>query len=256
MTAAPEVLAATPWLMVADSFRVRDFQSVPQVRGLSLHVARFTSAVVAACEDTRASLPEHRLEEFLSDSMSQIAAYGAGNPRLELWGGPELVPELQLSLRPLPALHETIELRSATRVDTYAPERKGANIGLFAQLSRSLGAEALLIAADGTVIEGTTTSIVWWQGTSGYVVESNARVHSVTEQLINQIAIDRGERLTPSRTTAEHLRAHEVWAVNALHGIRRVTRINGEPQVAGDSHRLHAYRDALDRVWERVPAPH
>lgn len=254
--------------MVADSFRVRESDGVAEVRGFSLHIARFTSSVIAACAevaahtgtsahaDTDAILPEHRLEEFLGDAISQIATYGVGNPRIELWGGPGCVPELRLSLRPLPTLRDTIQLRSATSVDTHAPERKGANIGLFAGLNRSLEAEALLIAGDGSVVEGTTTSIVWWQGNAGFVVGNDARVHSITEQLVHEIAIHRGTPLTLASATAEDLTAHEVWAVNALHGIRPVTHINGKLQVKRESPRLETYREALDRTWERVAAPH
>ncbi len=240
-------------LFVADSFRVRVSRGAAQIRGFRNHLARFTASVRSACADLDMQLGECDIENFLRDSLAQIEDYGEGNPRLELWGGVHRTPQLRLSLRPLPELTESIELRSAgkTAVTPWHPERKGRNIGLFSALTRALGAEALLTNA-GAVTEGATTALIWWAGTEGYVSASTRRVASITEGLLREIAADQGERLTPAHVTTGELARCEIWAVNALHGLRTVTSLDGRQLPTPDPHRLSKYRAALNRTWEDV----
>ena len=210
-----------------------------------------------------------RIDELLAEAPARISAFGEGWPRLELWADETgSSPRLDLQLRPLPQLHDTIELRTAGYLEAPHPERKGPNIAHYATLNRELGAEALLTDARGHVLEGATTSLVWWPREQehpeqhGFVVASEARVPSVTESLIIDAA---GRRLVgrkpnrhrlpqpqPRSVTPAELAAHEVWAVNALHGIRVVTSIDGEPLQAPDERRLTWFREALDRAWEPV----
>lgn len=241
-------------LLVADSFRVRT--SPPAVRGFSLHLNRFRNAVHSA-----GWRDEQTLEAFITDAVRRIAEYGEGNPRLELW---DSAPELRLSLRPLPQLQDTIELQSVQGVTTVHPEQKGPNIDTFTALNRDLGAEALLVDESGHIIEGATTAIVWWAAGTGYVSAAPARVQSVTEALVRRIAVDRGDSLVSKSITPRDLTGHagradlalhadEVWAVNALHGIRPVTAIDGSP-APEPSARLAHYRRALDCLWEPFDA--
>lgn len=279
-------------LLVADSFRVRENPrtGTAEVRGLERHLDRFRrSALEAWCGPhvpTARERERHALESidaFIAESLPRIRAFGAGWPRLELRGevgeAPvgsrrregRAAPRLELQLRPLPALGDTIELRTAGPVETAHPERKGPNIARYAELNRELGAEAILTDALGRVLEGATTSFIWWtrevdaldgSGAHGFVVESHRRVPSVTESLILDAA---GRHLVgekPNRTrigqpqlrrsTPEQLAQHEVWAVNALHGIRAVTSIGGTRLPPPDERRLQWFREALDRTWEPV----
>ncbi|MFC5338371.1 aminotransferase class IV [Leucobacter denitrificans] len=240
-------------LYVADSFRVCVSRGTAEARGLSRHIARFTTSVRSACTDLNMPFREADFEHFLRDSLTQIEKYGEGNPRLELWGGVNQTPELRLSLRPLPELSESIELRSIGTDDPvlWHPERKGRNIGVFSALNRELGAEAILTNADA-VAEGTTTALIWWIGSDGFISASTRRVASVTEALICEIAENRSEQLTPTHITADALVECEVWAVNALHGLRTATMLDGRPLAAPDPLRLAGYRAALDRTWEKV----
>lgn len=215
------------------------------------------------------------IDTFLERAREQIADYGEGWPRLELWlDSTAAQPRLDLQLRPLPPLEETIELRTAGHVKVEHPEVKGPNLPRYAQLNAELGAEALLLDPRGQVREGATTSLVWWPragesasacdalGQYGGVAESRARVDSVTEHLLVAAG---GHRLVgtkphrrrigqPQPRTAgpAQLMQHEVWAVNALHGIRVVTGLDGVPLPLPDERRLRWFRDALDRSWEPV----
>lgn len=261
--------ASTRRLIVADSFRVRanPRTGTAEVRGLADHLRRFRFSALGQLPgaDARA-----RIDVFLDEAVDRIAEYGEGFPRLELWeaehaGGD---PELSLSLRPLPELRDTIELRSAPGVLLDHPERKGPNISRLAELNRRLGAEALLLDGAGrAVVEGATTSLIWW-GDAGdssgrFVADARAteranRVPSVTEGLLRRAADARlvgrkPERqsgsLSPATPTVAELAGAEVWAVNALHGIRVVTSIDGVPQAAPEERRLRWFREALDRCW-------
>ncbi|MFT4231495.1 MAG: aminotransferase class IV [Leucobacter sp.] len=212
-----------------------------------------------------------RIDAFLDDALARISEYGEGFPRIELWE-PERAggdPELSLALRPLPELSDTIKLRTAPGIRLEHAGRKGPNIGRLAELNRELGAEALLLDPKARALEGATTSLVWWtdasDGSGRYVSETWSRpdrVDSVTEGLLREAAQQRlvgrkpNRRRTGSfsegRLTPAELAGHEVWAVNALHGIRPVTSIDGVPADEPVETRLRWFREALDRTWQPV----
>ena len=241
-------------LLAADSFRVRVLDGGAEVRGFARHLRRFRRTALAAWPAGAASAADApaRVRRFLAEAAAEIAGAGAGFPRLELWAGgdpdrPD--PELRLSLRPLPELRDTIALVTAPPTPLEHPERKGPNLERLAALNRALGAEALLVDAGGWVTEGATTSLLWWPGRTGRVVASGARVDSVTERILRDAA---PEALAPGRVARAELGAHEVWAVNALHGIRPVSSLDGRPLPAPDPARLSRFRRLLDRAWEPV----
>lgn len=244
-------------LLVADSFRVRPnpLHGAAEVRGWSLHVARFRASVLASMSPT---LTSTEIDTFLKTSARRISHWvhtqGEGFPRLELRRSEEGAPELALSLRDRPALTQTIEMRVATGVRLTNPEVKGPNIARLADLTRKLSAEALLLDPAGHVLEGATTSLIWWDPDSGrgFIAGDpretpfHGRVHSVTEQLLRTLI----GNLEPALISPTELVRHETWAVNALHGIRPVTRIDETDLPIPEPTRLHRIMQALDRSWE------
>ena len=296
--------------------RLNPKTGAPEVRGLSQHLDRFrTAGREAWCGPHRPSAEERRLaaaarrallserrvpsksvlvfrppiwspheqqliteiEHFLHDARAQIADYGEGWPRLELLrDGHSPEPKLELKLRPLPELSDTIELRTAGQIKTEHPARKGPNVARYAELNHELGAEALLLDKRGNVLEGTTTSLVWWPSEPdgpepyGGIVASDRRVRSVTEALLVEAGGGRLVGTKPNRkrigqpqprsASPGQLAGHgqvvrlEVWAVNALHGIRVVTAIDGVSMPKPNEPRLQWFRDALDRTWQPVRA--
>lgn len=206
-----------------------------------------------------------RLDGFLAHAVSRIAAGGEAFPRLELWRTSDGETSYELSERPVPALGSTLQARVAGHIALDAPTRKGPGIELLGALNRKLGAEALLTDVDGRVREGATTSLIYWADEtdeSGCVIEDANRVASVTESLILDAAQHRLIGIKPNRqrtgalhlgfpTVAELQRA-EVWAVNALHGIRPISSIDGVALPDPELTRLRWFREALDRTWEPV----
>lgn len=282
---------ASRQLLVADSFRARSSEGVTEVRGFSLHLARFRQAFIEADAEVNIGSSTHssahssahsnallnphsnryantgdpsniarQLDEFLTMAASQIAAAGEGFPRLEGWArdptteGPGV--ELSLAVRPLPPIRSTIELRTAAIPPSVShPARKGPNISAYAQLGRELGCEGLLVDAQGLVAEGTTTSLVWWDASGrGFVSASAHRVPSVTEALVVRSARDLAMPLRPAKVTPPDLVGCEVWAVNALHGLRLVLSIDGQAPARHDPDRLAQYRAALNDTWEPIGA--
>lgn len=246
-------------LLVADSFRVRigPRTGIAEVRGWSRHLDRFTRAATSA-----AGREPRGLGAFLEEASGRIADSGEGMPRLELRsaaGGPdggELGLELGLRLRPLPELRDRLELRTARGVSLRHPERKGPNIDALAALNRELDAEALLVDEADRVVEGATTAILWWARGRGFRAASRRRVPSVTEALAAAAAPGAG--LAPFERAAVRpadLARHEVWAVNAVHGIRVVTAIDGARTARPDPDRLARFREALDLAWEPARRP-
>ena len=240
-------------LLVADSFRVRGQGDSARVRGWPLHTARFARAAAATLPTaSEAAWLAARLPGFLARASSEISASGEGFPRLELRRRHDDGLDLELALRPLPELSTEIEMRTAPGVTLAEASRKGPNIGALGELNRRLGAEALLLDAHGAVLEGATTSVLWWEGDTLYRVASSDRVPSVTEQLLVEISGRLGNSIAEGAVSAEELRRHEAWAVNALHGIRPITAIDGSatPPVRGE--RLQRFREALDGTWAPV----
>ena len=237
-------------VFVADSFRVSVREGRAGARAFELHLDRFARSVREASGGTLMNI-----DGFLRGARARISEFGEGFPRLEYRGGGD--DGLHLELRELPQLGDSIEMRSM-RLDTLTPplehpERKGPNIGLLGALKRQLGAEALLIDDAGNITEGATTSVVWWRGAVLHTVASTARVTSVTESLVTSIAGRMNMTHLPSNVSAEQLAGCEVWALNALHGIRPVIRID-EHALSGniDMTRLEVFRTALEEAWQPV----
>lgn len=224
-------------------------------------------------------LPESEalaLEAFLLRARHEIAAYGAGFPRLECWldpagsgaaasGAPGPTLRFEVALRPLPPLGNALELATQELPAPPLAHVKGPNIARYSELNRAAGCEALLVDASGEVREGATTSLIVWtseEDDSGLRLASSARVASVTEAALGAAAAERLVGVKPNRKrtgalnsaslSVADLRHAEVWAVNALHGIRLVTAIDGTPLTAPRGARLRWFAAALDRTWEPV----
>lgn len=231
-------------LVVADSFRVRIGSHGAEVRGLQHHVSRFSRSVREASAGEAPGTGN-----FLSDAAVRIAAFGAGFPRWELWESAPGVYAHRLSLRPLPELLEAVDLVTVGNVRLEHPERKGPNIPVFARINRGCGAEAVLTDTHGSVREGATTSLVWWDGDTLCVSASLERVPSVTEHLVREIAANAGIHTEAADAAPSALHGREVWAVNALHGIRPVTRFDGVTAPGPHLARLAHFRTQLDGTW-------
>lgn len=243
-------------LVVADSFRVRVHAGAAQARGFSLHAARFRDAVLrVSAEDPTTKLTRVHIDDFLTDAAAEIQRAGEGFPRLECRRGPDGSLSLACQTRPLPPLRDTIVMEPAPGVTLDSPRVKGPNIERLTALAAELGAEPLLFTPDGSLLEGATTSLLWWRSGEARVVASDARVPSITEQLVTTVLGNLRFVVTPETTTLAEIAGCEVWALNALHGVRPVTRMGTETTAEPDHGRLARVRAAYDDTWEPVASP-
>lgn len=246
-------------LLVADSFRVRvnAVTGDAEVRGARHHLERFVISVQEVVrDDPSATIGMRELHAFLWDSIARITAFGDGWPRLELWRDASGEFRLSCQLRLLPPLGQTLELHEVSTAPLHDRHRKGPNIALFAALNREVSGEALLLDPRGFVSEGATTSLVWWHHdrpphAAGGASAIADRVPSVTERLIDEASSElHGQPLTRELLDVSQLSRCEVWAVNALHGLRVVTSINGVPLPAPNYERLRTVTSELERRWQ------
>jgi branched-subunit amino acid aminotransferase/4-amino-4-deoxychorismate lyase len=134
-----------------------------RVRALDRHQLRFARACAAAGRDGPG--PDD-LTGFWSAVVARLPRTGCWFPRVELAGpGP---PELRLLLRPAPPLGTTARLWLGDTADRRrVPRRKGPDLDrLTALRDRAVAAgadDALLTTPGGIVLEGATTSILWWE---------------------------------------------------------------------------------------------
>jgi branched-subunit amino acid aminotransferase/4-amino-4-deoxychorismate lyase len=197
-------------LRAADSWLVDD----GRVRGWDLHWARFGAA---ADVDARALEAELRRE---------LPREGRWFPRVEC----DDRGELSWRLRPAPPRAPFVDCRSEPVADPRSsPRVKGPDLDALIALRPDPG-ELLLTGADGTVLEGCLTSLLWWDGETLCVVDDDAPIlDGVTRRLLIGVARDAGVEVVRRRPRIGELFGCEVWLTSALHGIRVVNDWIGGP---------------------------
>lgn len=239
-------------IRVIDSWLVRD----RRVRAFGAHERRFGDA----CAEL-AGIGRDQTREFLLASMARVAPRGRWFPRAEL-ADVAGQPRLQLRLRPAPPQGHSVRLWVCPSPDTRAsPAVKGPDLEWLAARRRSAVAagadEAVLVSGDGRVLEGSTTSILWWRGDTLCAPPSDGRLlPGVTREVLLSAAGAAGVPVSLSSAPPASLDGLEVWAVNALHGIRPVTAWVGAAIAPGPANRALRWQVYLDELGCEVrPGP-
>ncbi len=235
-------------LEVADSWLVSD----GTVLAIELHRSRFLSSVQARGFEPATA------EEFWEAAIAAIPRVGEWFPRVELLslGGAvqflfrlRSAPERALSI--VLATHEGADPRTA-------PSIKGPDLASMLRLrtaAQQRGADdAVLLSPLGFVVEGAHTSLLWWRGdTLCAPVPEFERIDSVTAKSIITLATALGVEVYYEAVTPAELDGLEIWAVNALHGIRIVTAWIDGPSTAEQPGRLRKWRRLLDTLRKPLP---
>ncbi|GAB3405348.1 hypothetical protein GCM10027515_18570 [Schumannella luteola] len=229
----------------ADSWLVADGRA----RGLGLHRQRFLDALP---EEFWALDPEG----FWDAALALLPREGDWFPRVD--ARTARAPELIFRLRPAPERRASIRLVTAERDPRTAPRAKGPDLAAMTALrtaAQGLGAdEAVVLDADGSVAEGSTTCLLWWRGDMLCVPEEAIeRIDSVTLRSILALATALGIDVLHERATPDDLDGLEIWAVNALHGVRIVTEWVGGPAPAELPGRRAAWQTRLDALRRPLP---
>lgn len=235
--------AADSWLVTGgatlalDLHRTRFMTSIPRGRYLQLDPSAFWGASLAA-----------------------IPRSGNWFPRVEL--RTQLFrPQLLLRLREAPELQRSIVLATHRGRDPRtSPRFKGPDLEAMTRLrtiAQKVGAdEAVLLSPKGYVADGSTTSLAWWRGDSLCVPADDIdRIDGVTVRSVVTLATALGIDVLHESVRPEELEGLEVWALNALHGIRIVTSWVDGPATAEKPGRLAAWRKKLDALRKPLPEP-
>ena len=160
------------------------------MRAVERHWARFS----AACGEHGVG-PE-ALAAFRARVERAVPAHGRWFPRIELRADGELA----VLVRPAPPREPTVVAWVADVPDPRRfPRRKGPDLDRLAALRERAAAhgagEAVLADADGRLLEGAFTSLLWWEGETLCVVPDDAPIlPGITRALLIELA---GERDTP-----------------------------------------------------------
>jgi branched-subunit amino acid aminotransferase/4-amino-4-deoxychorismate lyase len=227
--------------LVIDSWLVDEHR----IRRLDLHYLRFS----AGCSKFSDAVM-HSMSAFLDAVTDTMPPRGRWFPRLEFSLGDE--PVLGLRLRPAPRPSTAVRVWVADEPDARLhPAVKGPDLEYLRQqrsLANSRGAdEALLVGDDGRLREGSATSLLWWRGHTVCAVPlASGVLPGVTRQILLERATTAGHPVCLEAPLAASLDSLEVWAVNALHGVRPITEWISSPLRAGPPIRAALWRRYLD----------
>ena len=102
----------------------------------------------------------------------------------------------------------------------------------------------MIADADGRLLEGAYTSLLWWEGETLCAVPDDAPIlPGITRALLIELA----GTVELRRPTPSDLAGRETWLVSALHGIRAVTRWVGGPE-AGEAPRAATWQRRLESL--------
>lgn len=246
-----DVLSPVEWcdplrgsVLVADSWRVEEGHAV----ALGQHFERFFASAKA-----HSPLSQDTLDQFARQVCAAIEKDGSWFPRIELVTTPG-GPTLRYRQRPAPAWSQSVIAALTTEDPRTTPLTKGPDLEALLALRNSVSSsganEALIVNADGVIVEGAYSSLLVWNTDTEVLVtpRSFPRIPSVTETVLRECCAEEGVQITERAVTASDLEGREVWVVSALHGIRLVEALVQGPQVSSSPGRRDSWQE---RWWSR-----
>ena len=249
LVTADEVTCNYARLAVADSWLLDD----GRVRNLAAHFERFRSSIKAVAPDH-----EFFLDGFYSSVKLALPDTGRWFPRIEFHENSASQHHLHLRLREAPAQQDTATLWTLDEVDPReSPHIKGPDLSLGQQLRRRAnlhGAdEAVLLNADGFVLEGALSSLVWWRDDVLCAPGDDLPwLPSITRDSVFAIASQSGFKTTTESVQPESLNGLEIWLLSSLHGIRLVTAWDSLPDGPAAAHHMDAFNRRLRMLASAV----
>lgn len=229
---------------VVDSFLVDE----GRVYAPEEHRDRFTRS----CHDAGLDLPQERIARFWEAAWELLPASGRWFPRLEAHRGSRV--HLVFWVREAPPLTSSVRLWVPETADPRShPSIKGPDLAVLAGLRddaiRHGADDAVLLNTSGTVLEAAHSGLLWWRGnTLCHPTADLPVLPSVTVARVLQTTRELGLEVRAEQCRWTDLVELEVWAANALHGIRAVSswqHITRKLPVSGpkpDSARLARFR--------------
>jgi hypothetical protein len=243
-------------ILAADSWLVDHGHAL----ALGLHRTRFLDAVAEMAErhGLVAEVDALDVDAFWDAAIAAIPRIGDWFPRLELRVQHEAA-ELLFRLRIAPQRHLSIAVATFHGHDPRTePWIKGPDLEVMTRLRTQAQGEhadeAVLLSPLGFVAEGSTTCLAWWTGDALCVPSIELpRINSVTLRSVLALATASGVNVLHDSVRPAELDGLEVWALNALHGIRIVTDWIDGPRTAQQPGRLDIWRARLDALRKPLP---
>ena len=233
-------------IRAADSWFVND----GTVRALDGHRRRFSEAASGH------GFPDAGSEDFWSALINLIPRTGEWFPRVEIIGDDD--PVLGFRLRPAPVRTDELSVWVPPFTDPrQRPRTKGPDIALLGDLRARAHEEhhcdeVLLVDEQGFAVESATSSLLWWDDETLCVPHPDlAQLPGITAALIVAESRRRAIGIEYRRALPEDLYGHEVWLVNALHGIRRIRAWSGPLDSDPASTRATASAPAWFWEWKQ-----
>jgi branched-subunit amino acid aminotransferase/4-amino-4-deoxychorismate lyase len=230
-------------IAVADSWLAIDGATL----ALGLHRERFLHSMEP---DARASTTA---TDFWDAAIALIPREGDWFPRVELQRrGDALLLVFRLRSSP-ERRNNLIEATWQGGDPRRVPRIKGPDLEALTRVRTSVQArgavEAVLLNSDGFVVEDAHSGLLWWRGDilCGPPAEFE-RVDSVTVRSLLTLATALGIETYEEAVTPAEIADTELWALNALHGIRIVTRWIDGPPLAQLPGRLALWRARMDAL--------
>jgi branched-subunit amino acid aminotransferase/4-amino-4-deoxychorismate lyase len=245
-----EIIAADSWLVTGGT-----------MLALELHRQRFMDAVteidLADTDLTGTDLTDTDTDldvtAFWDAAIAAIPRSGDWFPRVELRQRADAF-SFVFRLRGAPERTRSVRLATHRGADPRGtPSVKGPDLAALASVrtaARDIGADdAVILSADGYVVETTSSALLWWRGgiLCAPAIELE-RVDSVTARSVLTLATALGIDVYYEAVTPVELEAVELWSLNAVQGIRIVTEWIDGPAMAELPGRLAAWRTRLDRL--------
>lgn len=235
-------------LEAADSLLVGEGRAF----ALGMHRARFLEAVTRRGW-LRDGLNRRSFDAFWAAAFTTIPSTGNWFPRVELRSHAGTA-QLAFRLRRAPELTRAVTLMTHGGPDPRkVPRVKGPDLDALLTArthAQWRGADdVVMVTNDGYVIDAGANALVWWRDETLCAPPQEdadldfARVPSITARTLFGLASALGVETRSERATPEELDGTEVWALNALHGIRMVTGWVDGPSLAEKPGRIGVWRD-------------
>lgn len=229
-------------LYVGDSFLLREGTAV----NYAGHLARFERMA----DEQGLKRP---LNDFLNAVTQALPRTGSHFPRIDLTSR----GELEVRIRPVPPLGRTMVLSTTSTDPRTEPTFKGPDIPALQVLrdeAAAVGAdEPVILDARGRIIDGASTCLVWLRESTLYTPPAEAtRLQSLTVEAVQSLARDAGYAIASEWATPGQLAGSQVWALNALHGIRGVTAWLDGPEFVLDEPLLDQFRTAYEQLFAPI----
>jgi branched-subunit amino acid aminotransferase/4-amino-4-deoxychorismate lyase len=231
-----EVEAVDSWLvtegraLALDLHRSRFMTSIPRGRYRQLDPGAFWDAVLGMIPDKGDWFPRVELHNRLGRPRllyrHRTAPARTKSVVVATWGGDD--PRRHPSVKG-PDLERMLSVR--TKVQAHGAE------------------EAVILSADGYVVEGAYSALLWWRGDILCGPPSDFdRVPSVTAASVLTLAAALGVETYEEAVTPAELDGTEVWTLSALQGPRIVTDWIDGPSTAELPGRLATWRSRLEKL--------